>query len=62
MRKRRGPARRREDDDRVRAAQTGRDQATDKEAGLEDDGFVFWPTSLGEPEGPRLVQIGRAHV
>jgi len=61
MRKRRGPARKREDDDRSgRATQPGRDQGTDEtEAGLEDDGLVFWPTSLGEPEGPRLVQVER---
>ncbi len=60
MRKRREPARKREDDDRsVRAAQSERDRTTEGEAGLEDDGLVFWPTSLGEPAGPRLVQVER---
>ncbi len=27
-----------------------------QEERIEDDGLVFWPQSLGEPEGPRLVQ------
>ncbi len=58
MRKRRESVRKREDEDRsVPAAPTERDAATEREARLEDDGFVFWPTTLGEPAGPRLVQV-----
>lgn len=60
MRKRRGPARKREDDVRsVPAAQSEPGRPAEGEAGLEDDGFVFWPTSLGDPAGPRLVQVER---
>ena len=60
MRKRRGTARKREDNVRsVPAAQSERGRPTEGEAGLEDDGFVFWPTSLGDPAGPRLVQVER---
>lgn len=58
MRRRRGPARKRDDEGRtVHAAQSGHGEATERETGLEDDGFVFWPTNLGEPAGPRLVQV-----
>jgi hypothetical protein len=59
MRKRRESAGKREGEDRpLPAAPTERDEATEKQAGLEDDGFVFWPTTLGEPAGPRLVRVG----
>jgi hypothetical protein len=55
MRKRRESARKREAEDRsAPAAKNERDEAVERETGLEDDGFVFWPTSLGDPE------IGRA--
>jgi hypothetical protein len=59
MRKRRESARKREAEDRSGpAAKNERDEAVERETGLEDDGFVFWPTSLGDPAGPRLVQVG----
>ena len=40
------------------AEQTNSASGQEPGSGLEDDGLVFWPLSLGEPEGPRLVQIG----
>jgi len=59
MRKRRKSVRKREGEDRsVPAAPTEHDGATEERTGLEDDGFVFWPTTLGDPAGPRLVQVG----
>jgi len=61
MRERRESARKREDENRS-APGTGigsePDAQAPKQNGLEDDGFVFWPTSLGDPAGPRLVQVG----
>jgi len=60
MRKRRESARKREDEVRAAsAAETEHEGTTDQSTGLEDDGFVFWPTSLGDPAGPRLVQVER---
>ena len=60
MRKRRRESARKREASRrsARSDQVRRDAAGEnREAGLEDDGFVFWPTSLGEPAGPRLVQV-----
>jgi hypothetical protein len=50
----------RQDEDRsAPAVETDRNLVDEgREGRLEDDGFVFWPTSLGDPEGPRLVQVG----
>ncbi|MGA9762874.1 MAG: hypothetical protein WBQ14_10655 [Gaiellaceae bacterium] len=60
MRKRRESVPGRQDEDRsAPAAETERSETEEQQEGrLEDDGFVFWPTSLGDPAGPRLVQIG----
>ncbi|MGD0272650.1 MAG: hypothetical protein ABSB96_02845 [Gaiellaceae bacterium] len=59
MRKRGRPARRQEADGwTARAEPTKSASGPEPESALEDDGLVFWPLSLGEPEGPRLVQIG----
>ena len=59
MRKRRKSVRKRDGEDRsVPAAPTEHDGATEERTGLEDDGLVFWPTTLGDPAGPRLVQVG----
>jgi hypothetical protein len=46
----------------VPAAQSEPGRPTEVETGLEDDGFVFWPTSLGDPAGPRLVQVERRRL
>jgi hypothetical protein len=60
MRKRRESVPERQDEDRsASAVETDRNLVDDgREGRLEDDGFVFWPTSLGDPAGPRLVQVG----
>jgi hypothetical protein len=52
MRKKQVPAHDRKDVQR-------KTREREPEARLEDDGFVFWPESLGETKGPRLVQVER---